>query len=167
VLNVTAAELMSPGFATTLVDSVGHAGLDTRAVAVEVSEASTIDESDTAHDSLLTLHRAGIRLAIDDFGTGGSSLSNLVRLPIEGIKLDLALVGKLEGDGLRTARAAIAAAKTLDLRVVAEGAETAAQVLTLRELGCNAVQGELFSAPVGALDIERMLATGGTLRRTL
>jgi EAL domain-containing protein (putative c-di-GMP-specific phosphodiesterase class I) len=141
--------------------------LETDHVGVEVREASTIDDANVIRDSLAALSRVGIRLAIDDFGTGRSSLSNLVRLPIAGIKLDLFLLGKLDGEGLRTASASVAAAKALGLSVVAEGAETAAQVLKLRELGCDAVQGELFSAPVSAAEIERLLSAGGALRRTL
>jgi diguanylate cyclase (GGDEF)-like protein/PAS domain S-box-containing protein len=167
VLNATAAELMNARFAATLIESIERAGLETSRVAVEVREASTIADEGAVRDSLTTLNDAGVGLGIDDFGTGRSSLSNLVRLPVRGIKLDLKLVDELHGDGLRTAGAAIAAAKTLDLRIVAEGAETVAQVLKLRELGCNAAQGALYSPPVAAAEIERMLSSGGALRRTL
>jgi EAL domain-containing protein (putative c-di-GMP-specific phosphodiesterase class I) len=91
-----------------------------------------------------------IRLEIDDFGTGYSSLSYLRRLSFDMLKIDRSFVSELsaDSDGLDIVKAIVEMAHSLKLEVIAEGVETEEQLSQLRRLGCNYVQGFLFSAPV-------------------
>jgi EAL domain-containing protein (putative c-di-GMP-specific phosphodiesterase class I) len=97
-----------------------------------------------------SLKRLGVRIAIDDFGTGYSSLSYLHRLPIDALKIDRSFIESLnEADGTGPiVEAVLSMAHTLGLQVVAEGVENAGQLDTLRQSGCDLIQGYYFSRPV-------------------
>jgi EAL domain-containing protein (putative c-di-GMP-specific phosphodiesterase class I) len=99
----------------------------------------------------------GTRLAIDDFGTGYSSLSYLKRFPLDYIKIDRAFISdvmsnRIDADIVRTI---IALAQALEVKVIAEGVETAQQRQFLKEQNCHYAQGYLLSKPVPAIEIER------------
>jgi EAL domain-containing protein (putative c-di-GMP-specific phosphodiesterase class I) len=106
--------------------------------------------------------RAGLHVSIDDFGTGYSSLASLRKLPAAELKIDRAFVMDLEtSEKSRTiARSIVELARSLNLRVVAEGVETVGQRDILVAMGCDDLQGFLFCMPVNAQEIQRM-ATGG------
>ena len=108
------------------------------------------------------MRRAGLHVSIDDFGTGYSSLAALRKLPAAEMKVDRAFVCDLEesGDARVIVSSILHMAKALNLRVVAEGVETAGQCDLLVKMGCNELQGYLFSKPVPGDEIER-LAMGG------
>jgi EAL domain-containing protein (putative c-di-GMP-specific phosphodiesterase class I) len=101
----------------------------------------------TVLEELMSL---GVRLAIDDFGTGYSSLLYLERFPVDFLKVDRSFVEGLGQDPGTTVlvKAMIDLARTLDLRVVAEGVETAEQLRRVKELGCDLAQGDCFSRPL-------------------
>ncbi len=124
-------------------------------------------DAEIAGGTLAELRRVGVHLAIDDFGTGYSSLAHLRRFPIEQLKIDRSFVAGFGGDPEDEAVVGliVSLARTLGLRVVAEGVETAEQLDGLRRLGCDTVQGfhvgrplppELAFAAIGAA-AERML----------
>ena len=104
----------------------------------------------------------GIRLSIDDFGTGYSSLAQLRRLPVAVLKIDRSFVNGLDGPAtdVHMVTAIITMAHNLGLLVVAEGTETPEQVRVLQELGCDEVQGYLFSRPLPADELGPLLLAG-------
>jgi EAL domain-containing protein (putative c-di-GMP-specific phosphodiesterase class I) len=98
---------------------------------------------------LSELKTLGVHLSIDDFGTGYSSLSRLQGLPVDTLKIDRAFISKMETDGEtgEIVRIIIMLAKSLGLKVVAEGAENAEQVTLLKQMKCELVQGYFFARP--------------------
>jgi EAL domain-containing protein (putative c-di-GMP-specific phosphodiesterase class I) len=117
-----------------------------------------MDQSEAGIRALRELRDLGVRLVLDDFGTGYSSLSYLKHLPLDMIKVDRSFVAGLDGSADRSiVDAVIALAHGLGIGVVAEGIETASQLDRLRELGCDLGQGYLFSRPVPAPRMARLL----------
>jgi EAL domain-containing protein (putative c-di-GMP-specific phosphodiesterase class I) len=109
--------------------------------------------------NLNLLNRIGVQISIDDFGTGYSSLAYLTSLPISELKIDRSFVRELDQKQQSAAvvTAIIALARSLGLRVVAEGVETLRQMEMLRRLGCEVMQGYLFSRPQSPADLEQWL----------
>jgi diguanylate cyclase (GGDEF)-like protein len=128
-------------------------------IEIEITEHSLVEDLQANLDALASLREMGMRMAIDDFGTGLSSLSYLKRLPLNKLKIDRSFVSELpdDRDDMAIATAVISMARALGLMVVAEGVETAEQRDALRGMGCDYAQGYLFSRPVPAQDMERML----------
>ena len=123
---------------------------------LEITESAIMQDADAGRRLLRSLKMLGIRIAIDDFGTGYSSLSMLKQFPIDTLKIDRSFIGDLTTDvedrGLT--QAIIQMAKTLRLRLVAEGVEQVAQRDFLRQHGCDELQGYLFSRPLPAVAFE-------------
>jgi EAL domain-containing protein (putative c-di-GMP-specific phosphodiesterase class I) len=144
-----------------LIDDVAGALRDSEVdpwlLAVEITESTVIEQSETALDTLLALKRLGIRILLDDFGTGYSSLSYLARFPIDTLKLDRSFIGSLSSPRRRAiVRAILDMAAALEIDVIAEGVETEVQRAELRGLGCTLAQGFLFgqampSGPIATL----------------
>ena len=125
-------------------------------------------DTDVARRNLLALDEIGVGLALDDFGTGYSSLTYLQQFPIDVVKIDKSFVATI---GQRTrnpslAPAIIQLAQTLDLVPVAEGVETHDQLVELRALGCDLVQGFLLHRPQSAEALSALLARRGRSART-
>jgi len=117
---------------------------------LEVTETTAMSNPDESVRLLTRLTELGVKASIDDFGTGYSSLLYLKRLPASELKIDRAFVNELraEGEDATIVSAIVALAKTLNLRVVAEGVETVEQQQFLTELGCNTLQGYLLGRPL-------------------
>jgi diguanylate cyclase (GGDEF)-like protein/PAS domain S-box-containing protein len=153
----------------SIVDKVRAAleetGLDAQYLELEITESIIIQDTEKVISTLLALQEMGVGIAIDDFGTGYSSLSYLQKLPIHALKIDRSFVMdiKNEGDDTAIAKAVIALAHSLRLRVIAEGVETDAQLQFLRSQKCDAMQGYLFSRPLPKADMEEMLRQGKSL----
>jgi EAL domain-containing protein (putative c-di-GMP-specific phosphodiesterase class I) len=116
---------------------------------------------DSVHASVAVLdalRKQGAAIYVDDFGTGYSSLGYLQKLPVDTLKIDQAFVQNLETDpdSASIVKTVIALARGLELKVIAEGVETEGQLAMLRELGCDAAQGFLFSKPQPAEAIEKL-----------
>jgi predicted signal transduction protein with EAL and GGDEF domain/FixJ family two-component response regulator len=151
-VNLSAKQFRDPTLVPTVLETLAAHALSARRLELEVTESAVMENSDATQAKLQTLSAAGVRIALDDFGTGYSSLSYLTRMPIHTIKIDRSFVARLRDDAQSEAvvRAILAMAASLDLEVVAEGVETAAQAETLRALACDGLQGYLFSRPVPA-----------------
>jgi len=122
---------------------------------VEVTESVFLTPGDHVMEQLRILRDAGIRISIDDFGTGYSSLAQLQDLPVDAIKVDKSFVDKIVtgGENLPILNSMIDMAHNLRLHVTAEGVETHAQATELIRLGCDGLQGYLFSRPQPANEL--------------
>jgi EAL domain-containing protein (putative c-di-GMP-specific phosphodiesterase class I) len=158
-LNISGAELRNPGLAAALTQAIGAAGLDPRAISLEVAEAELADDPEAAIHALEKLKATGVRIAIDDFGTGASPLARLRELPIDALKIHESFVAGLGTSPEDTAfmGSLIELGHALGLDVVAEGVETEAQLEQLRELGCDAAQGYAIGRPVSQEQFEAAL----------
>ncbi|UGQ48196.1 bifunctional diguanylate cyclase/phosphodiesterase [Massilia endophytica] len=140
--------------------ALGDSGLDPALLELEVTESLIMRDVQQAIDKMRELEAMGLGLSIDDFGTGYSSLASLKTFPLSRLKLDKSFVRELDSnpDDQAIARAIISMAHQLHLRVIAEGVETVRQRDFLHKNGCEEMQGYLFSRPVPAEDIPRLLA---------
>ena len=138
---------------------VTAAGVPHRVIQLEITEHNLMKEPQNVIPSLLRLNEIGVEISIDDFGTGYSSLSYLTTLPISELKIDRLFVRDLGVTPQSSAvvTAIIALARSLGLRVVAEGVETLRQMEVLHRLGCVLMQGFLFSRAVPAGELQRWL----------
>ena len=138
-------------------------GVPAGCLEIEVTESVLIADPELSLDTARRLNELGVRLSIDDFGTGYSSLSYLKRLPISALKIDQSFVRDLatDPDDAAIITAIIAMAHTLKLKVIAEGVETEAQRVFLKNNGCDEFQGYLMSRPVEAGEFAQMLEQQG------
>jgi EAL domain-containing protein (putative c-di-GMP-specific phosphodiesterase class I) len=128
-------------------------------IQLEITEDNLMKDLQNVIPSLHRLNEIGVEISIDDFGTGYSSLAYLTTLPISELKVDRSFVRDLGVTPQSSAvvTAIIALARSLGLRVVAEGVETLRQMEVLHRLGCGVMQGFLFSRAVPADDLQRWL----------
>lgn len=152
-VNVSARELLDPGFATRLHARLGsHPQLLPGALRLEVLESAALRDLEQVKVTMQACCEAGVSFALDDFGTGYSSLSYRRQLPVSVIKIDRSFVQQMlteTGDAL-IVRAVIDLAHAFGLRCVAEGVETAAHQEMLRAMGCDFVQGFGIARPMPA-----------------
>ncbi|OLB74313.1 MAG: hypothetical protein AUI14_23840 [Actinobacteria bacterium 13_2_20CM_2_71_6] len=160
-VNVSAEQFGHPSFVATVAAVLAETGLDPNDLWLEITETSIMADAEAAGDTLRAIRALGVHLSIDDFGTGYSSLAYLRRFPVEALKVDRSFVAGLGRDREDEAIVAmvVSLARTLDLFVVAEGVETAAQLAQLERLGCDVVQGYHFGRPTPAGEVwQRVLA---------
>lgn len=158
-VNLSARQFAAPDLLQRIAATLAETRLSAHHLEIEVTESMVMPNPDAAAEVLTRLKDMGVMIAIDDFGTGYSSLSYLKRFPIDFLKIDRSFIkglGTGEDDGAITI-AIIALARSLKLRIVAEGVETEAQHDFLRSHGCDDVQGFLFSKPISAADAERLV----------
>lgn len=154
-VNVAAAQLLNRNFSRSVLQILESTGLPPERLKLEITESSLVAESGQAREQLERLRSERIRIALDDFGTGYSSLSYLKELPIDELKIDQSFVRAI-GETERSAaivETIIRLAKNLGLSITAEGAETERQAAVLRELGCDYIQGYLYSKPIPSEDL--------------
>ena len=158
-VNISARQFQHPEF-TELVSAVlKETGLDPRYLELEITESVTMHDAEKTIATLNNLRALNLQLSIDDFGTGYSSLSYLKRFPINKLKVDQSFVRNMTTDpnDASITKSVILLGQSLNLSVIAEGVETAAQLALLKQFGCDEVQGYFFSKPVSADDLERLL----------
>ena len=159
-VNISAYQLMVPGFADEVSDVLATTGMAATSLILEVTENILIEESELALSVVDHLRTLGIRVALDDFGTGYSSLSYLHRLPIDILKIDRTFVHHV--DQAPRGGAIIAAvtdlAHALNMLVVTEGVETKKQQAVATAMGADQAQGYFYARPLPAAGIDSMLA---------
>jgi diguanylate cyclase (GGDEF)-like protein/PAS domain S-box-containing protein len=150
-VNLSVRQFRDANLAASVTEALERSGVRPTLLELEITESMLMDGEAHRH-TLDRLAKAGVRIAIDDFGTGYSSLSYLKRLPVDTLKVDRDFVQGLPEDPEDAAisTAVIALARTLGLRVVAEGVETRAQRQFLQDHGCDEIQGYLLSRPLPA-----------------
>jgi len=158
-VNISAVQLMQKGLEGEILSCIRDTGAKPEWVEIEITETAVMHEPETAISIMRELADAGIYIAIDDFGTGYSSLAYLKRLSADWLKIDIAFIRDLpdDEDDAAIVRSTIAMAHELDIRTIAEGVETEAQLEFLRGEGCDAVQGFLFSKPLTVEDMDAYL----------
>ena len=154
-INILPADISRDGYEAWLLDEIDVAGINPARITAEITESALLVDRVSVAERLTELRNAGLRIAIDDFGTGYASLAYLTSLPLDAIKIDRGLIADLVG-GERdriVVKALIHLARELDLKVVVEGVETAAQLALIAEWGCDLYQGFLGA---GALTHEEL-----------
>jgi diguanylate cyclase (GGDEF)-like protein len=159
-VNLSARQFQDPALGRTLAAAVAQSGLAPGTLMVEITESVLMQHTQRTLDVLAELRSESIRVAIDDFGTGYSSLSYLQRFPVDVLKIDRSFMGSEEAPtSWVLAQAIVAMSQGLGLRVIAEGIERPDQLRTLRAMGCSHGQGYLFSPPVDAAGVGRLLGS--------
>jgi diguanylate cyclase (GGDEF)-like protein len=163
-VNLSVKQFAQPDLAQQVAATLASAGITPTDLTLEVTESVIVDNPDQASTVLRDLKQLGVELHMDDFGTGYSSLSYLTRFPMDAIKIDRAFVSRMDADDtqFQLVRTILTLARSMNLRAVAEGVETPAQLLALRKLGCEYAQGFLFSEPLEADEMEQLLRRGPT-----
>lgn len=161
-VNVSAMEFRDENFLDGLFAILNETGLDPRSLELELTESVLMKHAEAAASILQTLRERGVQVAVDDFGTGYSSLSYLRKFPIDTLKIDQSFVRQITagGDDTSIVTAVISMARSLKLRVVAEGVEAPEQVGFLRAHECDEAQGYYFSPPVLPQQFARFLRIG-------
>jgi diguanylate cyclase (GGDEF)-like protein/PAS domain S-box-containing protein len=158
-VNVSPRQFRHESLVQTVAEALQSTGLPARYLELEVTESMVMHDAPQLVAMLDELKELGVQIAVDDFGTGYSSLSYLKRFPVDRLKVDRSFVEHMttEADDATIVRAIIALGHNLGLKVVAEGVETAQQARALRAYQCEEAQGFLFSRPISARDIPRLL----------
>lgn len=161
-INITADQFYEDGFEGQLKSLIAKNRLDVSGVMLEFTESMLLNKIDLARAIIERLNTLGVRFAIDDFGTGYSSLTYLSALPVDQLKIDQSFVFNIGISDKDAAiiRTIIDMARTLDMEVLAEGVETAAQRKYLLQHGCEFFQGYLFSRPVPLAQFNALVLQG-------
>jgi EAL domain-containing protein (putative c-di-GMP-specific phosphodiesterase class I) len=162
-VNLSARQVAHRDLASSVADVLDRTELDADHLRLEITESVLVEDSASAMATLEALNEIGVRLVLDDFGTGYSSLAYLNRFPFGALKIDRSFVEGLGIEQEHTAivEAIVGMARALSLDAIAEGVENEAQLSELRRLGCDFAQGHLFSRPLPAEQITRMVRDGG------
>ena len=149
-VNLSAIELEHPDLVETVTGVIERTGIAPERLVLEVTETLLVKDAERGAHTLEALRAIGVQLALDDFGTGYSSLSYLRNLPLDTLKIAREFVDGLAFSDHDAAfvRLIVGLAKTVGLKVVAEGIETRAQLDMLREIGCEFGQGYYFARPM-------------------
>ncbi len=158
-VNLSPLQLGSPDLVGQVARAIEMSGADPSTLGFEVTERAILSDPDDAAERLRSLVALGCHAALDDFGTGYSSLSHLHDLPVDTVKLDRAFVVRAGRDARSRAivGGVVHLVDEMGLRCVAEGVETRAELDTVTALGCDIVQGFIFSRPKSAADVSRMV----------
>ncbi len=149
-VNIAGVHLRQANYVDSLLTTLAEYGVAPGDIEIEVTETGLLDTSAIVRENLVQLRSAGVRLALDDFGVGFSSLVHLRDLPIHRLKIDRSFTVECMRDArtLTIVKAVIEMARSLGIKVTAEGVETLTQQTWMQHLGCDSAQGYLFSPPL-------------------
>jgi len=159
-VNITSREFAMPDLTSEIRKSIDLTGVEPSCLHFEIIETIAMGDAEKSGHVLAQLKALGVRLSIDDFGTGYSSLSRLRRIPVDTLKIDRAFISNMDRDreNREIVRAIVLLAHNLGLKVVAEGTETEEHVNLLKEFNCEMAQGYLYSRPIDAESMSKLLA---------
>lgn len=160
-VNVSPNQLAHDDLREAAATALAAAELDPWRLHVEITESALMEDNQAVQRTLAGIRALGASIHLDDFGTGFSSLSHLLRYPIDSIKVDRSFVSQMESshEASQIVRAVLSLADSLSLEVVAEGVEIDSQASRLRDLKCGLAQGYLFGRPMIAAEAESLLRT--------
>ncbi len=164
-VNVSVMQLAFAGFEQQVLDTIAETGIDPHRLELELTETALVKDTGDSAGLLNRLRSRGIQVALDDFGTGFSPMQYLHQLPVDVVKIDQVFVRDLDGSpsSIPLVEGMVKLAKTLSLRVVAEGVETQGQFKILRDVGFDMAQGNLLSAPLSAEQAVAILRSGAMM----
>ncbi len=159
-VNVSPVQFRQKDFVASVEKILAEAGIEPHRMELELTEGVIISDADLAERSMIDLRALGVTMALDDFGSGYSSLIYLRRFAFDKIKIDRSFLESMEmtGESAIIVQSIVALGRSLGLTVTAEGIETVEQARFLEKLGCDELQGFLFSEPVSAEEIDAKLA---------
>ena len=160
-VNISAMQFRDENFLQGVFAILKETGLDPKFLELELTESVLMKHAETAQSILTTLRASGVQLAVDDFGTGYSSLSYLRKFPVDALKIDQSFVRQITTTPEETTivTAVISMARSLKLRVVAEGVETPEELAFLQAHDCDEAQGYYFSRPLAPPQFATFLET--------
>lgn len=166
-VNLSAQQFYRGDIVNTVKQALDESGLSPKWLELELTESLTLDDTETTIHIMRELKQLGISLSLDDFGTGWSSLSYLRRFPLDRIKIDRSFMRDVTSQPSAAAvvHSIFNLAESLGLSCVAEGVETTEQLDYLQQELCSEIQGFLFSQPVTALEIPKLLSPVRGLKR--
>lgn len=164
-VNVSPAQLPNPNFAKAVAAVLDEAGLPANRLEIEVTETYLVTHPDQARRAIDAIRALGVTVALDDFGVGYSSIGYLRSFAFDKLKLDRSLIAGLHRDphAQKLVQATVALADALDLKVTAEGVETAEEATLLRIAGCDAFQGFYFARPAPAAALTALVAAEASM----
>jgi diguanylate cyclase (GGDEF)-like protein len=149
-INISSRHFSHAGFIGHVKDALQESAVDPELITIELTETLAMNDVAATEQTMSQLRTLGVKLSIDDFGTGYSSLSYLRRFPVDTLKIDQSFVKTMDAENYAIIKTIVGLARNLDLRVVAEGVETANQHQLLALAGCESAQGYLFAEPMPA-----------------
>jgi diguanylate cyclase (GGDEF)-like protein/PAS domain S-box-containing protein len=159
-MNLSARQFLAPDLAGSIRRALDTHAVDAHLLEVEITESAIMTNTEEAIRTLEELQAMGVETAVDDFGTGYSSLGYLKRFPLRALKVDRSFIRDIttDPDDATITQAVISMAHSLELKVIAEGVETEAQLEFLERYGCDEVQGYIYSKPLPADECAVLIA---------
>ncbi len=166
-VNISPRQFHQKSFSETVHRILQQTKLNPRLLVLELSENCLIENPETTHTILQTLHDKGVNIHLGNFGTGFSSLRLLNQLPINCLKIDRTFISTLPNspENTEVVKAILRIAQSFKFRVIAEGVETEEQLTFLQEHGCYGMQGNFYSPPLSVADFQKLLAEDKQLHR--
>tara|TARA_B110001454_G_scaffold68670_1_gene67072 strand:+ start:14283 stop:15047 length:765 start_codon:yes stop_codon:yes gene_type:complete len=158
-INVSTHQLLDSNFVDSVSTLLKQLDLPANNIKFEITEGCLLDETGISLIQLNKIKDLGIKICVDDFGTGYSSLARLHEFPVSTLKIDRSFINNMDlsKSGMEMVKMIIGLAETLGMSVVAEGIENKSQKITLKDLGCDILQGFYCSKPLSFNDVSKFL----------